>query len=242
MTKSYAEFKAMTIGNAYDMDGAYGVQCHDLYAKYCQYLGYPTTHCTKSGYVKDIWELRKTSGILNNFNEVTIMQPGDVAVFREVPKVTPYSHIAIFDSDAGNGYGWFLGQNQGSSLTNVVKLPYSATFDTAFRPKCFVQVTQPSVPTAGSDILNSITSDFVRENATFHPNCTIKIRHAPSLKGKDTGLVYKVGQSVRYDGYVKREGYVWISWISASTGTRRWMAAGELNNKGVNVNPYGTFK
>ena len=182
--------------------------------------------------------------MLNNFTEVTVMQAGDIAVFREVAGVTPYSHIAIFDHDAGDGYGWFLGQNQGGNngAFNLCKIPYSATFDTAFRPKCFVQVTQPSTSASGSDVMNSIPADFVKESATFYPNCTIKIRQAPSLKGKDTGLVYKVGQSVRYDGYVKREGYVWISWISASTATRRWMAAGELNNKGVNVNPYGTFK
>ena len=47
--------------------------------------------------------------------------------------------------------------------------------------------------------------------------------------------------SVRYDGYVKRDGYVWISWIGA-IGKRRWMAGGELNSKGINVVPYGVFK
>ena len=243
MAKSYTDYKTQVLGRAFNIDGAYGAQCWDGYAHYCRYLGYPFANCTKSGYVKDIWNNRRTNGMLNNFTEVTLMQPGDIAVFKEVAGVTPYSHIAIFDHDAGGGYGWFLGQNQGGAngAYNLVKLPYSATFDTAFRPKCFVQVTQPSVPTAGSDILNSIPSDFVRENATFHPNCTIKIRQAPSVKGQDTGLVYKAGMSVRYDGYVKREGYVWISWIGAS-GTRRWMAAGELNGAGANVKPYGSFK
>lgn len=94
----------------------------------------------------------------------------------------------------------------------------------------------------GVEVLNSIPSDFVYENATFYPNTTIKIRKAPSLKGEDTGVRYKKGQSVRYDGYVRREGFVWISWIGASSGQRRWMAAGELNSQGVNVKPYGTFK
>lgn len=243
MTKSYADFKQRVYGRVIDRDHAYGAQCWDEYAEYCDYLEYPYANCTTSGYVKDIWNNRKTNGMLNNFMEVTVMQAGDIAVFREVAGVTPYSHIAIFDHDAGDGYGWFLGQNQGgkNGAGNLCKLPYSATFDTAFRPKCFVQATQASAPASGSDVLNSIPADFVRESATFHPNCTIKIRQAPSLKGKDTGLVYKVGQSVIYDGYVRREGYVWISWISASTGTRRWMAAGELNANGVNVNPYGTF-
>ena len=90
-------------------------------------------------------------------------------------------------------------------------------------------------------VLNSVPSDFIRENATFYPNTTLKIRKAPNEKGIDTGLFYNQGMSVRYDGYVKREGFVWISWISASTGERRWMKAGVLNSKGYNTNPYGRF-
>ncbi|MCD0114706.1 lysin, partial [Streptococcus agalactiae] len=67
------------------------------------------------------------------------MQAGDVAIFMVVDGVTPYSHVAIFDSDAGGGYGWFLGQNQGGAngAYNIVKIPYSATYPTAFRPKVF---------------------------------------------------------------------------------------------------------
>lgn len=106
--------------------------------------------------------------------------------------------------------------------------------------------TDPHVPggTATQSVqtvLNGITSDFVRENATFYPNTTLKIRKAPTEKGIDTGLYYTNGMSVRYDGYVKREGFVWISWISASSGERRWMKAGVLNSKGYNTNPYGRF-
>jgi hypothetical protein len=98
--------------------------------------------------------------------------------------------------------------------------------------------TTQSTPT----VLNSVPSDFIRESATFYPNCTIKIRKAPSLKGVDTGSYYTNGMHVNYDGYVKREGYCWISWISASTGERRWMACGELNQNGYNTSPYGVFK
>lgn len=93
-------------------------------------------------------------------------------------------------------------------------------------------------------VMNYIPSDFVYENATF--TCTvdegIHILEAPSLYGKRTGLFYEKGESVHYDGFVRREGYVWISWISNTTGTRRWMAAGELNKNGINTNPYGTFQ
>ena len=101
--------------------------------------------------------------------------------------------------------------------------------------------TDPHIPGGTTTVLNSTPSDFIRESATFYPNTTLKIRKAPTEKGIDTGLYYSNGMSVRYDGYVKREGFVWISWISASTGERRWMKAGVLNSKGYNTNPYGRF-
>lgn len=105
--------------------------------------------------------------------------------------------------------------------------------------------TDPHIPGGSAQstptVLNSIPSDFNRESATFYPSTTLKIRKAPTEKGIDTGLYYSNGMSVQYDGYVKREGFVWISWISASTGERRWMKAGVLNSKGYNTNPYGRF-
>lgn len=148
---SYNDFYNTHNNKGYDIDGYYGWQCWDGYAEYCRYLGYPHSNCTSSGYVKDIWTQRHSNGMLRYFNEVSVMQPGDVAVFREVAGWTPYSHIAIFHGDAGNGYGWFFGQNQNSPYTNprggsafnLMKLPYSATYDTAFRPKSFGNAEPP---------------------------------------------------------------------------------------------------
>lgn len=57
----------------------------------------------------------------------------------------------------------------------------------------------------------------------------------------DTNKYYTNGMHVQYDGFVKREGYCWISWIG-SDNSRRWMACGELNSRGYNTTPYGVFK
>jgi hypothetical protein len=46
----------------------------------------------------------------------------------------------------------------------------------------------------------------------------------------DVNKYYTNGMSVRYDGYVKRDGYVWIRWIGGS-GKRRWM---EYSNDKIN--------
>ena len=52
-------------------------------------------------------------------------------------------------------------------------------------------------------------------------------------KGIDTGLYYSQGMSVRYDGYVKREGFVWVSWISASTGERRCVKFKRIQHQSI---------
>lgn len=231
-------FRDEVIGKAYDMDGAYGAQCWDGYAHYMKKLGYSYANCTTSNYVKDIWTNRADNGMLDSCDEVEIMQQGDICVFKENPSWSPYSHIAIFMKDLGDGYGLFLGQNQGGAngVFNEVKFPYSITYPTAFRPKCYKDLFQE----ASTTILNEIPNDFIYESATFHCKVDqINIRKAPSLLGELTGDWYERGMSVNYDGYVRRDQYVWISWIG-SDGTRRWMAAGELSNN-INTNPYGTF-
>lgn len=129
------------------------VQCWDGYAKWCIYNNVPYANCTNTGFVRDIWEGRQHNGTLKYFDEVEVMQAGDVAVFKVVPSWTPYSHIALFDRDAGGGYGWFLGQGQtydpknplGGSGFTLQKLPYSATYPTAFRLKAkAVAETRPT--------------------------------------------------------------------------------------------------
>lgn len=173
---TYEEFKREVLNNGFDEDKAYGWQCVDLYLHYCKRLGYEPAHCLKTKYAQDLWTERKTNGILNSFIEVTEMLPGDVAVFKK-SAATPLSHVAIFDSDAGGGYGWFLGQNQGSafthpiggSATNLIKLPYSATYDTAFRPKCFMQADEknPAFPLAGADLSEHNSKDFDASGLDF---------------------------------------------------------------------------
>lgn len=151
---SYLDFKSRVLNRGYDHDGgAYGWQCWDGFAEWCVANGIPiinTDPINHSGYAMDLWELRKSNGMLTYFDEVEAMEGGDVAVFKEVAGVTPSSHVAIFDSDVDGTYGWFLGQNQGSTIThpnggsafNLVMLPYSATYPTAFRIKKKVEAAK----------------------------------------------------------------------------------------------------
>ena len=200
--------------------------------KYMIDLGYKAIHCTTSGYAKDIWNNRKTNGILNYCNEVTVMQPGDIAVFREVAGWTPYSHIAIFDHDAGGGYGWFLGQNQGgvNGAFNLCKLPYSATFDTAFRPKCFVNQAQ------NSDYSESKLIDE-------HAYATLKY-DIQKRRDTPTGLAVETLKSGRKLEYTQKwvgNGHRYISWVEhqADGASYRYFVA--VNGNEAGTEPWADF-
>lgn len=117
------DFVNATLGGYFDVDGAFGAQCWDLFAYFCQQNGKRVYNCTQSGYVKDLWYTRYDSGILNDFDEIpnNALQFGDWAIWDAVSPQTPYSHIAMFIQDNGNGTGEFLGQNQ-FGVANATKV------------------------------------------------------------------------------------------------------------------------
>jgi N-acetylmuramoyl-L-alanine amidase CwlA len=80
------------------------------------------------------------------------------------------------------------------------------------------------------------------ENGTFTATEDIYFRNEPNLNGKTQGMYYK-GESVKYDRVqIDVNGFVWISWVSASTGIRRWMPTGETRNGKRSGSAWGTFR
>ena len=80
------------------------------------------------------------------------------------------------------------------------------------------------------------------EYGTFTATENIYFRNEPNLNGKTQGMYYK-GESVRYDRVrIDVNGFIWISWISASTGIRRWMPTGEARNGKRSGSAWGTFR
>ncbi len=101
------EFFNYTYGHAYDIDGSYGYQCWDGMAKFCKDVKIPLSviHCSKTGYVQDIWELRYKSGILNYFDEIKPkdLKNGDWIIWGRNYNMTPKSHVAMYY--IGRAYG-----------------------------------------------------------------------------------------------------------------------------------------
>lgn len=224
---SYNDFYNTHLGRAYDVDGYYGAQCWDGYAEYCRYLGVPWSNCTATGYVRDLWEQRHANGILNYFTEVSLMKPGDVAIFK-VCGVTPSSHVAIFHSDAGGGYGWFFGQNQGGvgGAFNLCKLPYSATYDTAFRPK------------AWSESITTTSSGYSEKQLINEAGVATLTKAVNKRRDTPTGIIAEtlpVGKKLEYTQKWIGNGHRYISWVETEPNGNKYryfvaVSAGEDYN------------
>ena len=231
MTKSYQEFKNMVLGKAFDVDGWYSAQCWDGYAYYMQYLGLKPAWCTTTGYVQDIYTNMDSNGMKEQCDLVYNLQAGDIVVFPR-NSVTPLSHVAIFDSDAGNGYGNFLGQNQTSadasgSAFSIARLPYSATYYYAFRPKILTQQqqTQPKPQPKPETKPNQKPVKVKDESATFESTVNgLAVRDFPSTKAELSHRVAELNKAdrVTYDSVYDCDGKRWVSYIGYS-GKRRYV-------------------
>lgn len=197
------EFYTKHINKANDVDGYYGAQCWDLFAKFCLDAKYPVFNCTSSGYVKDIWNFRHKSGILKYFDEVPAnkMQDGDWAIWGNC-SACPDSHIAMFRKDNGNGTGIFLGQNQGGRMAATqVNLPYKGILG-ALRPKCYVK-----------------KCPFKNKGAVRALYDGIRVRTEPSVSKGDTGLHYDTNGVLYYNSIVLKDGWYWAKYKRYNGGT-----------------------
>lgn len=220
---NYYEFKSRVMNKAYNLDGMYGAQCWDGAMKWIYEQTGKIYNCTTTGYAIDIWTNRYQSGILDDYDEVTDLEPGDIVVFPETNS-TPYTHIAIFDSDAGNGGGYFLGQNQdgipdgeGGKAFNLMWLPYSATCDTAFRLKAWRQDTTSTEEEDTTEETSSGSSEWVREDGTFTSDYPIYAR-TDATTDAPSPYIFPAGSKIVYDYYAHKNGYVWISQPRADGG------------------------
>lgn len=236
-------FQNEVLGSGFDIDGYFGWQCWDGYAKYCLWLGVPFSNCMVSGYVKDLWEQRYNNGILDYFDEVESLEGGEVAIFTE-NEWTPVSHVAVFVADIDGTQGWFLGQNQGGEAGpngggafNLVAFRYSTLYPTAFRPKG-EPLPKQELKEAVTEVMESHEAPFFPEDATFTVgDSPINVRREPNLNGEIVA-VYQPGDKVHYDSKGSNDGYRWISYVGES-GNRNYLAIGQTDEAGNRIDLWG---
>lgn len=102
---TYAEWKANTLNNGYDIDGSYGCQCWDFVSIFWRNLGFPAGYpiiTASSAYT--MWENRLANSILNGqrmFDLITNLddvKQGDIIVYNYF-SLNPYGHVGFADED-----------------------------------------------------------------------------------------------------------------------------------------------
>ena len=220
--KTPHEFYLETIGKLTDVDGHFGAQCWDLFAKFCRDAKYPIINCTRTGYVKDIANDMNTNGILNNFVSVgkDDMQDGDWIVWGETHQ-TPYSHIAMVRRVDGKDTRYktgeylitVLGQNQGGTqkATQIQMSTYGAL--RIFRPKVYVKTNTNK---GYVNIKGSGKFQFTRSNIRIRTAASTKAAQTTNSKGEK--LEYNSGMTVNYVGVVHAENRTWLKYVRSHGG------------------------
>lgn len=157
---TYDEWRANTIGRAFDLDGSFGCQCWDYASLFWRNVGFPVLY-PQTGpllYAYQCWTVSRVQNSAYNgvvyFDLIegqAMIKRGDVLVFNGT-SANPPGHITFADEDYdGSGYIWCVGQNQGgtpdpSGGTAVTRNHLSIfQFLGAFRYKEWHTTPQPTV-------------------------------------------------------------------------------------------------
>ena len=206
------EFYLEVNGKGFDYDHAYGFQCWDLFAYFCHKYCNKVFNCNSTGYVKDLWDNRKTSGILNYFDEVTSindLKDGDWVILNGVDY--PYSHVAMFRLFNSDHTKWtLLGQNQKANDMKACQIWSNVSgFMGAFRLK---ENNKASFKSSGKA---TVIVDKLNVRSNHNLNASIE-------------AVYSKGEYFYYDKIIEDSGYIWGHYVSYS-GKDRWVALKEIN-------------
>ena len=177
------EFYLSVINKGFDTDGL-GFQCVAGFKVWCkQLLGinyYGKSICSPTKYATSIWDNFEKLGLNKYFDKVPANQmvDGDWAIWKygRGNNSCPYSHIAMFRRDNGNGTGVFLGQNQSvnGARFSQVNISYAGLLG-GLRPKIYHQETGHKnyvnlPPQYDSWAFYNLNSAPVKKNAIGHLN------------------------------------------------------------------------
>lgn len=202
MAISAKDFYNKYLGKAVDVDGYFGAQCWDLFAKFCQDENTPIFNCSITGYVRDIWTNRYKSGILKYFDEVTPskIEYGDWIIWPSTYSGTPYSHIGMCV-----GKNKCFGQNQGKATANVITLDETKSYG-ALRFKKYPKATQTPTKKVIGKITLAKTTTTLNIRKSYSTSSAIVGRAV-------AGKTYSVYQTKNNQGY---------SWYMI--GDNQWIA------------------
>lgn len=228
-------------GQGADFDGHYGTQCVDLPNWVCgNFFGKALW-----GNAIDLMTSAEGHGFECHYMP-TEANPRAGAVFVMAVPDHQFGHtgIAIKDSDGYtmktveqniDGYS----DTNGNGINDQLEWGGPARFNTRdfsgvvgwFYPP-YDSKPVVSQPTSGDGVIHQESGSFTVQVQALN------VRANPGLSGEIVAT-YGYGMTINYDGWLDKDGYIWISYIGGS-GLRRYVSAGKSEN-GVNVAPFGTF-
>lgn len=221
-----------------DADGAYGTQCVDLPNSISiNFFGRALW-----GNAIDLLNSAAEQGYEVVYDAVGVNPRAGAVFVQETTYIAghPYGHtgLVIEDSDGytiktieqnidGNADSLYVGGPARYNTRNfdgIVGWFYFPLDNTDYQP---VQAT-----TTGDGTITE-------ENGTFTVEISaLNVRDKAGLDGAIVA-VYGAGESINYDGYCDKDGYIWITYIAGS-GNRRYVAVGQSEN-GRRVTDFGSF-
>ena len=192
------EFINETNGHAYDMDGAYGVQCVDGIKKFVHDVYGESNFTCGNGWAYGLWTLYGKNGVQKYFDKFPYSEgkEGDWIIWNKGSKYAPNSHVAMLYKKVSSSIVDAYGQNQnGKKYFNFCNVSTEGILG-VLRPKIYEN--QPAPEVQYINIPPSIEVRNVYDKNTKKLKATIKPK-------KFGGLSYKIYNLVDNGYYAEIE-------------------------------------
>lgn len=192
-----------------DYDGVYGAQCVDAFKVFCAWLGVPVKS-TITGWADGYWTNRKTQGYAaycEFITDVNSLKAGDW-LFWSHGSSCKNSHVGMFVSYAGNGYGNIFSENQAGTTgfrgfrTAKLKLDVLG----AFRFKKLEQAAAiaPTKSVKATGVAHSFNKAYAK---TYYATDALNCRNSGSTNSKVLVTVPKGTEVTCYGYYEEAKNY-----------------------------------
>lgn len=202
MAKTAQDFINQYNGTTVDYDGVYGAQCVDAFKVFCAWLGVPVKS-TITGWADGYWQNRITQGYgayCEFITDVNALKAGDWLFWGHYSSC-PNSHVGMFVSYSGSGYGNIFGENQGGATgfrgfrTARLKLDILGAF--RFKKLDQTPATSPTKSVKATGIAHSYDKKYAK---TYYATADLNCRNSGSTSSKILVTVPK-GTEVTCYGY-----------------------------------------
>ena len=224
------EFYLKYIGKQVNADGMYPGECVDLYKQFRHDIGDPnySRAIGGDGWAYQIWVRRNVSGDATYFNFYPYTSPanlkdGDWVLWNYNSAPCPYSHVAMFRKDNGNGTGIFLGQNQkDGKIVSQENISYSGILG-ALRWKEWDKPSYSDSQLISETGVATLTHDSIQARLNSPTGSVVR--------------KYNAGDKITYKWKWIGNGHRYIVW---EEGTNKIFLA-TSNSETQGVEPWATF-